>query len=172
MGVSRRAVVRGAGLAALAAGVSSAATGTAAAQSAAAAGIVGTWRVRMPTPLLNRTGAVQMLLIFIPGGVFLSTDSPVEPPVDRSIVPGDYQGLYAGQWLQLPSGEVRATALQLNYDREAVETSEEVASYVLTFDGATDTLVGTWDWRETAADGRPLFSGTGALTGTRVKVAS
>jgi hypothetical protein len=171
---SRRSVVRRAGLAALAAGLGAAATGPGAAAQSSVSGIVGTWRARMPSPLINRTAEVQLLLIFIPGGVFLSSDSPAEPPANPSATldPVDYQGTYAGQWLQLPSGVVRATALQLNYDRRAVVTSEEVASYTLTYDGATDTLTGTWEWRETAVDGRPLFSGAGSLSGTRVKVES
>ncbi len=80
------------------------------------------------------------------------------------------KNLYAGQWLLLPTGEVRATALQLNYDRRAVVTSEEVVTYTLNYSGATDTLAGTWEWHETASDGRPLFSSTGPPTGTRVKV--
>jgi hypothetical protein len=65
---------------------------------------------------------------------------------------------------------VRATALQLNYDRRAVVTSEEVVNYAFTYNGAADTLSGSWEWRETASDGRPLFTSTGPLAGTRVGV--
>jgi hypothetical protein len=143
----------------------------AAAQSGAASGIVGTWRVRIPSTLVNRTAEIQYLLIFIPGGVFLTSDSPAEPPADPAGGDAvDYQGLYAGQWLQLPSGEIRVTALQLDYDRRAVVTSEEAIHYTLSYNGAADTLAGTWEWRETAPDGRVLFTSTGPVTGTRVKV--
>jgi hypothetical protein len=173
-GVSRRAAVRTAGLAALSAGLGVAATSRVADAQSSPSGIVGTWRVRIPSILVNRTEDIQLLLIFIPGGVFLSPDSPVEPAADptapRDSV--DYQGMYAGQWLQLPSGEVRATALQLDYDRRAVVTSEEVVDYAISYDGNADTIAGTWEWRETASDGRLLFSSTGPLAGTRVKVGS
>jgi hypothetical protein len=172
-GASRRSAVRKAGLAALAAGLGVAASGAVAnAQSPAVSGIAGTWRVRIPRILVNRTEELQLLMIFIPGGVFLSPDSPVEPPANASQTsqPMDFQGMYAGQWLQLPSGEVRVTALQLNYDRRAVMTSEEVVTYSVIYDGNTDTLSGTWEWRETASHGRLLFESTGPVTGTRVKV--
>jgi hypothetical protein len=173
--VSRRSAARMAGLAALSAGLGAVAAGTrAGAQSSSTSGIVGSWRVRIPSGLVNRVDDIQFLMVFIPGGVFLNLDSPVELPADRTAAmdPVDYQGAYAGQWLQLPSGEVRATALQLNYDRRAVVTSEEVVSYTITFDGSADTIAGTWEWRETASDGRPLFASTGPFTGTRVKVES
>jgi hypothetical protein len=165
--------MRTAGLAAVAAGLGVAATGmTVEAQASSAAGIVGTWRVRIPSVLVNRVEEIQFLVVFIPGGVFLTLDSPVEVPVNPGATPdpGDYQGGYAGQWLQLPSGEVRATALQLNYDRRAVVTSEEVVTYTIAYNGAADTIAGAWEWRETASDGRPLFTSTGPLAGTRVGV--
>lgn len=171
--VGRRSAVRRAGLAALVAGLAVAAGGRVAnAQSTAASGIVGSWRVRIPRTLVNRVEEIQFLVAFFPGGVLLTSDSPVEPPAgpqaaSRAV---DYQGAYLGQWLQLPSGEVRATALQLNYDQRAVVTSEELVSYTFAYDGATDTLAGTWEWRETAPDGRLLFSATGPLAGARVRV--
>src|SRR5690242_6703997 len=133
--VSRRAAVRATGLAALAAGLGVAASGPVAAAQSAPAGIVGTWRVRIPSVLVNRTEDIELLFIFIPGGVFLSPDSPAEPPADPAATqdPVDYQGLYAGQWLEFPNGEVRATALQLDYNRRAVVTSEEVVNYTITY---------------------------------------
>ena len=169
--VSRRAAVRAAGLAALSAGAVSAATATtAAAQSASVSGIVGTWRMRF-SPGPRRTD-IELLFVFIPGGVFLESDSPVEPPVNPSAPPGaiEYVGLYAGQWLQLPNGEVRVTAIQLNYDATAVVSSEELSTYVLVYDGGSDTITGTREWRETARDGRLLLSTTGPIEGTRVRV--
>jgi hypothetical protein len=51
-----------------------------------------------------------------------------------------------------------------------VVTSEEAINYTLSYNGAADTLAGTWEWRETAPDGRVLFTSTGPVTGTRVKV--
>ncbi len=171
--MGRRSAVRLAGLAALGAGLGAAATGRVAdAQSSAASGIVGSWRVRIPRVLVNRVEEIQFVVAFIPGGVFLTSDSPVEPAADPQATgqPVDYQGAYFGQWLQLPSGEVRATALQLNYDQRAVVTSEEVVSYTFAYNGATDTLAGTWEWQETAPDGRRLFAAAGPLAGTRVKV--
>jgi hypothetical protein len=167
--VSRRAAVRVAGLAALAAGAAGAAASSAAAQSAAA-GIVGTWRMRF-SPGPGRTD-VEVLFVFIPGGVFLDLDSPVEPPADRGAPSStiEYAGLNAGQWLPLPSGEVQVAALQLNYDNRAVVTSEEVSRYVLTYDGASDTIAGMREWRETTRDGRLLLSNSGPIEGTRVRV--
>src|SRR3954464_2010711 len=140
--VSRRSAVRTAGLAALSAGVAGAAAATTVAAQPAL-GPVGTWRMRF-SPGPGRTD-IEVLFVFIPGGVFLGLDSPVEPPADRNAPPNtiEYVGPNAGQWLQLPSGEVRVTALQLNYDARAVVTSEEVSTYVLAYDGASDTLAGT-----------------------------
>src|SRR5829696_4576697 len=160
--VSRRAAVRVAGLAALAAGAAGAATATpAGAQSAAASGIVGTWRMRF-SPGPGRTDN-EVICVLIPGGVYLQLDSPVEPPADRAVPPTaiEYAGPNAGQWLQMPNGEVRVTALQLNYDARAVTTSEELSTLVFTYDGAADTVSGTREWRETARDGRPLLSTSG-----------
>jgi hypothetical protein len=115
---------------------------------------------------------IQVIFVVIPGGVFLGLDSPVEPVADPNAPPSaiEYAGLNAGQWLQLPSGEVRVTVLQLNYDLRAVVTSEEVSQYTLIYDGATDALAGTRQWRETTPDGRLISSATGPIQGTRVRV--
>ena len=66
---------------------------------------------------------------FIPGGVFLGLDSPVEPPADRNAPPSaiEYVGLNAGQWLQLPNGDVQVTL------------------------GGCDVLSFPFDWRRTPA---------------------
>jgi hypothetical protein len=170
--VSRRVAVRAAGLAALSAGVAGVAAAPAAAQQGAASGIVGTWRMRF-SPGPARTD-IELIFVFIPGGVFLGLDSPVEPPVRPGVPPNaiEYAGLNAGQWLQLPNGEVRVTALQLNYDTRAVLTSEELSTYALSYDGASDTIAGTREWRETAPDGRLFLATTGRIEGTRVRVQS
>jgi hypothetical protein len=112
------------------------------------------------------------MFVLIPGGVFLGLDSPLEPTGDPSDPPDllEYAGLNAGQWLQLPNGDVRVTVLQLNYDRQAVVTSEEVSQYTLTYDAASDTLAGTREWRETTPDGRLISSTAGTMRGTRVRV--
>jgi hypothetical protein len=169
--VSRRSAVQAAGLAALAAGMAGAATPPPVdAQSAAAAGIVGTWRMRY-SPGPGRTD-IDLICVFIPGGVYLQLDSPVEPPADRALPPNEieYTGPNAGQWLQMPNGEIRVSALQFNYDARAVMTSEEVSTLVFTYDGASDTVAGTREWRETARDGRLLLSTTGTMQGTRIRV--
>lgn len=171
--MSRRAVVRTAGLGALAAGLGMAATGAPAdAQSFAASGIVGTWRVRVTIGDQPRGNDLEFLLAFFPGGVFLGLDPPVEPASRRiaGTEPLDYQAPPGGQWLQLPSGEVRATLLQLNYSSRAQVTHEERTNYRLTYDGATDTINGSAEWRELSRDGRVLFSFTSGVSGTRVAV--
>src|SRR3954464_1789656 len=169
--VSRRSAVRTAGLAALWAGVAGAAAATTVAAQPAL-GPVGTWRMRF-SPGPGRTD-IEVLFVFIPGGVFLGLDSPVEAPADRNAPPDaiEYVGPNAGQWLQLLNGDVQVTALQLNYDSRAVVTSEEVSRYLLSYDGASDRIVGTREWRETARDGRLLLSNTGTIEGTRVQVQS
>jgi hypothetical protein len=171
--VSRRLAVRAAGLAALSAGVAGVATAApAAAQPGAVSGIVGTWRMRF-SPGPGRTD-IELIFVFIPGGVFLGLDSPVEPPVGPGVPPNaiEYVGLNAGQWLQLPNGDVQVTTIQLNYDARAVVTSEELSTHLLTYDGASDTIAGTREWRETARDGRLLLSNVGRIEGTRVRVQS
>ncbi len=169
--VSRRSAVQTAGLAALAAGLGAAATPTTAqAQPASVSGVIGTWRMRF-SPGPGRTD-IQVIFIFIPGGVFISLDSPVEPSVNPADPPGtvEYPGPNAGQWLQLPTGDVKVTALQFNYDLRAVVTSEEVSQYALRYDGTTDTIAGMREWRETTPDGRLLLSAIGPIQGTRVRV--
>jgi len=110
--LSRRAAVRRAGAATVAAGLALAASGPAAsAQSRSASGIVGAWRTRAQSGPVRPE--VENVYVFLSGGVFLVIDSPVEPSADRASGPTDYVGPYAGQWLQLPGGEVRATAIQL-----------------------------------------------------------
>src|SRR4051812_1643010 len=107
--LSRRAAVRRAGAATVATGLALAASGTAtSAQSGAASGIVGAWRTSvLPGPVRPE---VEEMFIFLPGGVFLVLDSPVQPAADPSAGAINYVGPYGGQWLQMPDGEVRVTA--------------------------------------------------------------
>src|SRR5256885_15418474 len=81
--LSRRAAVRRAGAATVAAGLGLVASGRAAsAQSGSASGIVGAWRTTvLPGPVRPE---VEEMYVFLAGGVFLVLDSPVEPPADRS----------------------------------------------------------------------------------------
>jgi hypothetical protein len=170
--VSRRAVVRRAGVGALAAGLGMAAAGSpASAQSSAASGIVGTWRLRVSITAARRDH-IDFLAIFIPGGVFLGLDSPVEGASPRvgGPEPMDHEGAHAGQWLQLPGGVVRAKTLQLSYSARSQVTHEEHTSYNLTYDGATDTIGGTFEWRELRPDGQVLLVNTGSVMATRVAV--
>ncbi len=51
-------------------------------------------------------GELEHLGVFIPGGVFLMLDSPVDQTFYQETV--DYSGSWGGQWLQLPDGSVRA----------------------------------------------------------------
>jgi hypothetical protein len=145
----------------------------AAPQTSAVSGIVGTWRMRVSlAPGAPRPGDIELLLVFIPGGVFLGLGSPVERASARIAGPDplDYQGLEAGQWLQLPSGDVRARSVKLNYNARAQVTHEEQTSYTLTFNGATDTIEGTADWQELGVDGRVLITMSASVSGTRVAV--
>ena len=103
--------------------------------------------------------------VFIPGGIFLILDSPVE---QRE--PVDYPGPWGGQWLQLPDGSVRARVVQFNYDRRAVVTAEETAVYTFAYNGATDTLTGTAEWREVSRDGTVRRTATVSITSTRVGI--
>src|SRR5207253_1492516 len=101
--LSRRAAVRRAGAATVAAGLALAASGPAAsAQSGSVSGIVGAWRTHVQSGPVRPE--VEEMYVFLPGGVFFVLDSPVEPSADRSRGPTDYVAPYAGQWLQLPSG--------------------------------------------------------------------
>ena len=172
-GVSRRTAVRSAGVGALAAGLGMAAAASpAAAQSSAASGIVGTWRVLLSIANTPNRDKIEFVAMFIPGGVFLVIDSPIEPASARIAGPDpvDYQGPHGGQWLQLPSGDVRARSLQLSYNQRAQVTHEEHAHYTLTYNGATDTIGGPFEWRELSPDGRVLLTRSGSISGTRVAV--
>jgi hypothetical protein len=169
--VSRRSALGAAALGVVAAGWGAAAsTPPAHAAQASVSGIVGTWRMRFSSGP-GRTD-IQVIFVFIPGGVFLGLDSPLEPTADPTDAPDrtEYAGLNAGQWLQLPNGDVRVTVLQLNYDRRAIVSSEEVSHYTLSYDGASDTIAGTREWRETTPDGRLVSSASGPIQGIRIRV--
>ena len=170
-GVSRRAAVQTSGLAALAAGLGLGSTGApAAAQSSAASGIVGTWHLRVAPMLPATTDRVELehLGVFIPGGVFLILDSPIDQTFDQE--PADYPGSWGGQWLQLPDGSVRARAIQLVYDPRAVVTAQEMSTFTLAYNGGTDTLTGTAEWREVGPDDTVRRTRTVSITATRVGV--
>ena len=170
-GVGRRAAMQTTGLVALAAGLGLGSTGApAAAQSSAASGIVGTWHLRVapePQATANRV-ELQQLGVFIPGGVFLILVSPIDQTVDQETP--EYSGSWGGQWLQLPDGSVRARAIQLVYDPRAVVTAQEMSTFTLAYNGATDTLTGTAEWREVDPDGTVRRTRTASITGTRVGI--
>lgn len=168
--MGRRAAVRGAGLAALAGGLGMAAAASTASAQSSASGIIGTWRVRAAGGVSRQD--VEVLFVFIPGGIFLDLDTPIEvtaSPADEATAT-EYAGIFAGQWLQTPSGAIQAACVQFNYGPTGAKTSEERMDLTFTYDGATDTIRGTRQWRETAADGRLISSATGEVRGTRVGV--
>src|SRR5215208_2663758 len=105
--VSRRAAARAAGVVALAGGLGMAAAPTVAAGPAVP--IVGAWHLRATSPGPNRP-ELQYLLAFLPGGVFLVLDAPVEPTSSLMDDPAaiEYTGPAAGQWADLGNGQVRA----------------------------------------------------------------
>ena len=144
--------------------------GTVVIVTGAASGIVGSWRAHIQSGPVRPE--VEELFIFFPGGIFLILDSPVEPAANPSAGPTEYVAPYAGQWLQLPGGEVRATAVQLNYNLDAIVTSVEYVDVSLRYDGAADSFVGTMDWREESPDGATVFATAAAypITGTPVRV--
>jgi hypothetical protein len=132
---------------------------------------IGVWRASAASrPNLNRQD-VHSIDVFIPGGIYLRFDAPVERTANLNDIPTaiEYVGPFAGQWIQLPTGDVRVTAVQLNYDRMAVLWTEERLDLDLTYDAGTGTISGTYDWRETALDGTLLLEAVGlAYRGERV----
>jgi hypothetical protein len=172
--LTRRGAVRMAGLAALAGSLGLAASAASAQTGLPADGWpIGVWRTRAASrPTLNRQD-VQSLDVFLHGGIYLRFDSPVERTASLTDIPDaiEYTGPFAGQWTQLPSGDVRVTAVQLNYDRTATLWSEERLALNLRHDAATDTMSGTYDWRETALDGTLILEAVGlAYQGERITV--
>jgi hypothetical protein len=155
----------------MAAGLALVASGRAAsAQSGAASGIVGSWRAQIQAGPVRPE--VEEVFVFFPGGIFLILDSPVEPAANPGVGPIEYAAPYAGQWLQLPGGEVRATAAQLNYNLEAIVTSVEYMDVSVRYDGATDTFAGTIDWREVTPDGATVLAAAPVypIRGTPIRV--
>ena len=163
--------MRRASAATMAAGLALVVSGAAArAQSGAVSGIVGSWRARIQSGPVRPE--VEEVIVFFPGGIFLILDSPVEPSANPSAGPTEYVAPYAGQWLQLPSGEVRATAVQLNYNLDAIVTSVEHMDVSVRYDGATDTFAGTINWREVTPDGATVLAAAPAypISGTPIRV--
>lgn len=167
--VSRRRAVRTAGLATLAGGLGLAATSTAHGQPTTFSPFVGSWLVRFSAG--PGRSEILVIFVFIPGGVFLFLDSPVEPTASQSDDPTqiEFAGPFAGQWLEDAAGGVRASAVQLNYNRLAIATSNERNTLTLTYDAASDTISGTRQWRETTLDGIEILSATGTVRGTRIR---
>lgn len=167
--VSRRRAVRTGGLAALAGGLGLAAASAGAAQPQAVSPFVGSWLMRFSAGPLRTE--ILVIFVFIPGGVFLFLDSPVEPTANPADDPTfvEYTGPYAGQWLEDAGGTVRASALQINYNRLAIATSTERNTFALTYDGASDAISGTRQWRETTLDDIEILSSVGTVRGTRIR---
>jgi hypothetical protein len=168
--VSRRTAVQRAGAAAVAAGLALTASVPAAnAQTGAASGIVGAWRAHVePGPVRPQ---VEEIYVFFVGGVFMVLDSPIEISANPNAMKSDYIGPFAGQWLQLPNGDVRASGVQLNYNGDAVVTSVEYLEATLHYDGGTDTFAGSINWREEDANGAPLAAAPAhSINGTPIRV--
>lgn len=168
--MSRRTVVRRAGAAAVAAGLVLGASGPAVnAQAGAASGIVGAWRAHVePGPVRPQ---VEEIYVFFAGGVFMILDSPIEVSANPGVMKTDYIGPFAGQWLQMPNGDVKASGVQLNYNGDAVVTSVEYIDATLHYDGGTDTFAGSINWREEDANGTSLANAPAhSITGTPIRV--
>jgi hypothetical protein len=173
--LSRRRAIRTAGFAALAGGAGLAATSAVAQSPQGNAWPIGTWRVLNVSVSAGANRIeVHQLFVFIPGGVFLIIDSPAERTANLADIPTavEYVGPFAGQWLIDATGQVRATAIQLNYDGLAALWSEERINYTVTYDAATGTLSGTWSWRETSLDGADILAAQGTVEGSQVVVGS
>lgn len=172
--VSRRGAVRMAGVTALA-GSLGLASSSASAQASAQTdpGPVGVWRTSAASrPDLNRQD-IHSIDVFLTGGIYLRFDSPVERTANLNDIPTaiEYVGPFAGQWTQLPNGDVSVTAIQLNYDRTAALWTDERLDLNLRFDTANGTMSGTYDWRESSLDGTPILVAIGLpYQGERVTV--
>jgi hypothetical protein len=140
------------------------------AQASSVSGVVGTWRMYFSSG--PGRGESQYPVVIFPGGIFLGFDSPIESvgPLNGTPRSLEYAGPNAGQWLQMPNGDVRVTLLQLNYDDRVVVTSEEWSQYTLTYNAANDTLSGTREWRLQAPDGRVIATNVGTMQATRIGV--
>ena len=167
--VGRRRAVRTAGLAALAGGLGLAAA-EAAAQPEPAGGIVGVWRTSA-TVGPNRP-ATESIAVFIPGGIFLHLDAPVELTANLRDIPDaiEHVGQFAGQWVEQPDGSVRVLAIQLNYDRRPVLTSEERVTITATLEPGGNSFSGSFRWRETTLAGTEVLASEGDIRGTRITV--
>jgi hypothetical protein len=171
--LTRRHAMRMAGFAALAGGAGLAVSPALAQTQREDTGLAGVWRTRSESvsPGANRL-ELHQVFVFIPGGIFLIIDSPVERTANLSDIPTavEYVGPYAGQWLQEASGTIHATAIQLNYDGLATHWSEERVNYTLTLDESAGSIRGEWDWRETARDGSLILAAGGTIEGFRISL--
>jgi hypothetical protein len=172
--LTRRRAVRIAGLTALAGSLGVAASAASAQMTPPAdAWPIGVWRTSAESrPNLNRQD-LHSIDVFFPGGIYLQFNAPVERTANLRDIPTaiEYVGPFAGQWIQLPTGDVRVTAVQLNFDRMATLWTEERLDLNLRYDAATGRMSGTYDWRETALDGALILEAVGlAYEGERVTV--
>jgi hypothetical protein len=169
--VPRRAAVRGAGMAALVGGLALAGSSAAAAETQTAGPwVVGAWRITLLGGAA-RTDA-EVLAAFLPGGVVVSFDSPVEqPPVQDQLADAiQYVGAFVGQWLQAADGSVRAGLMQLNYSRTTIVTSVERMDWTITR-MSPDAFTGERAWNEQLPDGSLISQARGTIRGERITVA-
>jgi hypothetical protein len=169
--VARRAAVRGAGMAALAGGLAIAgSSGAAAGNQPAAPWVVGAWRVTLLGGAA-RTDA-EVLCAFLPGGVALSFDGPVEqPPVQDQLADAiQYVGAFVGQWLQTSDDAAQVGMMQLNYSRNTTVASIERMDWNLTRESA-DAFAGERAWNEQLPDGTLISQARGMIRGERITAA-
>ncbi len=167
---NRRRVMLGMTGAALAAGAAGAIAGS----GRATAGrddqaIVGAWLVRW-------RGATRQHLrtwAFLPGGIALEFDTPVDTttdPTDAENAP-EYGAAGLGQWLQTGLHDYAFTVLEIKYNDQANATSIVKLTGAVTHDIVRDTWQGTRALEETTPDGRVIAKLEPVpMTATRIKV--
>jgi hypothetical protein len=132
-------------------------------QAQPATGIEGSWLVRLPD-----FGDEHQLASFLPGGVVLATNTPVEPDEDGGgrayATPGH------GAWTSLGGDRYAFTFTGLAFDDEAALLGMFIIDATVTLDATGDQFSGSLTVRERLPSGEEVFASPPlAIEGTRIR---
>jgi hypothetical protein len=162
-GLGRRAILRGGGAGALAAGAALAAGPAAAAPDQR---LDGVWRTTFARtlPSLNPFLNVRTFTCYADGTAMLG-GPPVNPEAGRLI----YRDTGSGEWLRTGDRRFIAGVVINNYGEDGGLLYETILRIELTLDPSLDSLSGTYESRDIERDGALRGTRGGEITAERIR---
>jgi hypothetical protein len=116
-----------------------------------ATSIEGSWLVRLPD-----FGDEHQLASFLPGGVMLATNTPVEP--DEEGGGRAYQTPGHGAWTSLGDGRYAFTFTNLGFDDDGTFVSMSIIDATVTLDASGERFSGSLTVRGMLPSGQEVFA--------------